>query len=168
MNGAITKSSDTLKITLPSDREIVMTRVFAAPRRLVFEAHTRPELLARWLGVHGSWSLAVCEIDLRVGGRFRYEWRNADGREMGMGGVYREIVVPERIVSTEEFDDPWFEGTAVGTLTLVEHAGRTTLTSSVLYDSREIRDAVLRTPMEQGVAAGYDTLERLLASSSPV
>ena len=153
-----------LTVTTPSDREIAMTRVFDAPRRLVFDAYTRPELLKRWLGAFGGWSMAVCEIDLRVGGSYRYVWRNSDGTEMGMRGVYREVVPPERIVATESFDDPWYEGEAVDTTVFVEKAGRTTLTTTVRYDSKEIRDAVLKSPMEQGVAASYDKLEELLAS----
>ncbi|HSB18670.1 MAG TPA: SRPBCC family protein [Anaeromyxobacteraceae bacterium] len=157
-------SPGTLKITTPSDREVAMTRVFDAPRHLVFEAYTRPELLKRWLGVHGGWSMVVCEIDLRVGGAYRYVWRGPDGSEMGMGGVYREIVPPERIVTTEKFDQSWYPGTAVGTLVLVEHGGRTTLTLTVQYESREARDAVLASPMEQGVAAGFDALAGVLAS----
>lgn len=154
----------TLKVTTPSDREIALTRVFDAPRRLVFEAFTTPALLKRWLGVHGDWSLAVCEIDLRVGGRYRYVWRRPDGTEMGMGGVYREIVKPERIVATEKFDQSWYPGEAVGTILLLEHDGRTTLTETIRYESRDARDAVLRSPMEQGVAAGFDKLADLLAS----
>ncbi len=155
-----------LTVTTPSDREIAMTRVFDAPRRLVFDAHTKPELIKRWLGAFGGWSLAVCEVDLRVGGGFRYVWRNADGREMGMRGEYREIVAPERIVSTESFDDPWYEGEAVGTLLLVEEGGRTTLTNTVRYASKEVRDAVLRSPMESGVEASYDALAEVLRSQA--
>lgn len=154
----------TLKITTPSDREIAMTREFDAPRRLVFDALTRPELLRRWLLGPDGWSLEVCEIDLRPGGRYRYEWHHKDGRQMGMGGEYREIVVPERIVSTEVFDDPWYEGEALGTVTLVEDGGRTTLTTTMRYESKEVRDAVLASPMEAGVAASYDRLEDVLAS----
>jgi len=157
-------STGTLKVTTPSDREIAMTRVFDAPRHLVFEAYTRPELLKRWLGVHNGWSLAVCEIDLRVGGRYRYVWRGPDRAEMGMGGVYKEVVAPERIVSTEKFDQSWYPGEAVGTLVLAEQGGRTTLTLTVRYESREARDAVLRSPMEQGMAAGLDKLEEVLAT----
>src|ERR1700716_4401588 len=95
------KNAAKLQVTTPSDREIAMTRVFDAPRSLVFDAFTKPELLKRWLGVLGGWTFAVCEVDLKVGGKYRYVWRGKDGREMGMGGVYREIVRPERIVSTE-------------------------------------------------------------------
>jgi uncharacterized protein YndB with AHSA1/START domain len=153
-----------LKVTTPSDREIAMTRVFDAPRHLVFEAYTRPELLKRWLGVHAGWSLAVCEIDLRVGGAYRYVWRGPNGEEMGMGGVYREVAPPERIVATERFDQSWYPGEAVGTIVMIEQGSRTTLTLTVRYESREARDAVLRSPMEQGVAAGYDKLAEVLAT----
>ena len=105
-------------MTTPTEREIVMSRVFDAPRELVFEAWTKPELLKRWLGVRNGWELAECEVDLKVGGAYRFVWRGPDGAEMGMGGVYREIVAPERLVSTEKFDDPWYEGEALDTLAL--------------------------------------------------
>lgn len=153
-----------LAITTPSDRELAMTRVFDAPKALVWEALTRPELLTRWLGVHNGWVFAVCEIDLRVGGRYRYVWRNPGGHEMGMGGEYLEIVPLERIVSTERFDQAWYEGSAVGTVTLAERDGRTTMTTTVRYESRAVRDAVLASPMETGVASAYDTLDAVLAS----
>src|SRR5207247_8670465 len=105
------KRAATLQLTTPSDREIAMTRVFDAPRKLVFDAHTKPELVKRWLLGPPGWSMPVCEIDLRVGGRFRYVWRrDNDGTQMGMGGVYREIVAPERIVNTEKFDEAWYPG----------------------------------------------------------
>ncbi len=152
-----------LKVTTPTDREIVMTRDFDAPRRLVFDALTKPELLQQWLLGPPGWTMPVCEIDLRVGGAYRYLWRNADGAEMGMRGVLREIVVPERLVATEKFDQPWYPGEAIATNVLVEQGGRTTLTLTVRYESRETRDAVLKTPMDKGVAAGYDRLEELLA-----
>jgi len=158
-------TTETLRITTPSDREIAMTRVFDAPRALVFDAHTKPALVKQWLGVFGGWSLAECEIDLKVGGTFRYVWRKSNGREMKMHGVYREIVAPERIVSTEEFDDPWYQGAAVGTLVLVEHAGKTTLTNTIRYESKEVRDAVLASPMEHGVVASYDKLAELLSTT---
>jgi len=155
----------TLSVTTPSEREIAMTRVFDAPRHMVFDAWTKPELIRRWLLGPDGWSMPVCEVDLRVGGKYRYVWRrDADGSEMGMGGVYREIVAPERIVATERFDEAWYPGEAVGTLVLVEQRGRTTLTQTLRYESREARDAVLKSPMETGVAAGYDRLEELLAT----
>jgi len=158
------KSTGTLQVTTPTDREIAMTRVFDAPPRLVYDAWTKPELLKRWLGVFGGWKLAVCEIDLKVGGTYRYVWRGPDGAEMGMRGVYREIVPSERIVCTEVFDQPWYEGEAVDTLVFVEQGGKTTATTTVLYASKAVRDAVLKSPMEHGVAAGYDRLAEILAS----
>jgi uncharacterized protein YndB with AHSA1/START domain len=157
-------NSGTLRITTPTEREIVMTRVFDAPRRLVFDAFTTPDLVKRWLLGPPGWSMPVCEIDLRVGGTYRYVWRHdRDGTEMGMGGVYREIVVPERLVSTERFDAAWYPGEGVGTLVLTEQNGRTTLTHTMLYESRAARDAVMKSNMEQGVTAGYDRLADLLA-----
>jgi uncharacterized protein YndB with AHSA1/START domain len=154
----------TLQITTPSEREIVMSRVFDAPRNLVFDAWTKPELLERWLGVRGGWSMVVCEVDLRVGGAYRFVWRGPDGAEMGMGGVYREIVSPERLVATEAFDDPWYSGEALDTTVLVEEGGKTTATTTVLYESEEIRDAVLESGMARGVAESYDTLAEYLDS----
>jgi uncharacterized protein YndB with AHSA1/START domain len=153
-----------LKLTTRGDREIVMTRVFDAPRALVFKAFTTPELVKQWLLGPPGWSMPVCEIDLRVGGRYRYVWRHTNGNEMAMGGVYREIVAPEKVVATEKFDESWYPGEAVGTILLIEQGGRTTLTQTVLYESREARDGVLKSPMESGVAAGYDRLATLLAS----
>lgn len=160
------KSAETLKITTPSERELVMTRVFDAPRTLVYDAHTKPELVRRWLLGPPGWSMPVCEIDLRVGGTYRYVWRrDRDGTEMGMGGVYREIRAPERIVSTERFDEAWYPGEAVGKLVLVEQGGKTTLTYTMLYQSREARDAVIKSNMESGVTASYDRLADLLATT---
>jgi uncharacterized protein (TIGR03086 family) len=136
-------NSGGLQVTTPGDRAIAMARVFDAPGQLVFDAWTKPELLTRWLGVFGDWSMDVCEVDPRVGGTYRFVWHGAGGATMGMRGVYREVVAPERLVSTERFDDPWYAGEAVAT----------TVTTTVLYASKEVRDAVLRTPMDKGVAA---------------
>jgi uncharacterized protein YndB with AHSA1/START domain len=158
----------TLNVTAPGDREIVMSRVVDAPRHLVFAAFTKPELIKQWLLGPPGWSMPVCEIDLRVGGSYRYVWRkNATGTEMGMGGVYHEIAPPERLVATEKFDDAWYPGEAVSTLVLTEQAGKTTITQTVLYESREARDAVLKSGMQSGVAASYDRLEEMLASPKP-
>jgi uncharacterized protein YndB with AHSA1/START domain len=161
------KNPGALRVTTPTDREIALTRVFDAPRKLVFEALTRPELLKRWLLGPPGWSMPVCEIDLRVGGSFRFVWRKDDGTEMGMGGVYREIAPPSRLVHTEVFDQSWYPGHALVTTVLVEQTGKTTLTSTILYESREARDAVLKSPMESGVAQSYDRLAKLLASTPP-
>jgi uncharacterized protein YndB with AHSA1/START domain len=153
-----------LQITTPSDREVAMTRTFDAPRRLVFDAFTKPELIKRWLGVRAGWTMPVCEVDLRVGGTYRYVWRGPKGNDMGMGGVFREIVAPERIVATEKFDDSWYAGEAVDTTVFVEQGGQTTVTTTVRYESKEARDGVLATPMATGVAESYDTLAAYLAS----
>ena len=160
------KNSATLQITTPNDRDIVMTRVFDAPRRLVFEAHTKPALVRQWLLGPDGWTMPVCEIDLRVGGRYRYVWRKEKtGEEMGMGGEYREVAAPERIVATEKFDESWYPGEAVDTTVFVEKGGRTTVTTTVRYESKEARDGVLRTPMATGVAESYDKLAEVLASA---
>lgn len=156
------KNTGTLKVTTVGDREIVMTRVFDAPRQRVFAAFTRPELLKRWFGPRG-WSLVVCEVDLKVGGTFRFVLRGPDGTEMGMRGVYREIVPPERSVHMESFDQ--FPGESQVTTVLVEQGGKTTLTATVLYPSAEVRDAVIKSGMEHGAAESYDRLAELLASA---
>lgn len=158
------KNLGKLQVTTPSDREIAMTRVFDAPRGLVFDAWTRPELLKRWLGVRGGWTFAVCEVDLRVGGAYRFVWRGPTGAEMGMGGIYREVVRSERLVATEKFDEAWYEGEALDTTTFVERGGKTTATTTVLYASRAVRDSVLQTPMLTGVAESYDKMAEVLAS----
>ncbi len=154
---------ENLKLTTRGDREIVITRAFDAPRKLVFDALTKPELVKQWLLGPDGWSMPVCEIDLKVGGKYRYVWRrDKDGTEMGMGGVYREIVAPERVVATEKFDQSWYPGEAVGTSVLTEQGGKTTLTQTILYESREARDGVLKSGMEKGVVASYDRLAKLL------
>jgi uncharacterized protein YndB with AHSA1/START domain len=155
-----------LKVTTPSEREIALTRTFDAPRDMVWDAWTRPELLQRWLGVQNGWTFPVCEIDLRVGGAYRYVWRGPTGESMGMGGVFREINAPRRLVSSEKFDDPWYEGEGVGTVTFEEKDGRTTVTMLLRYESKDIRDGVLRSPMDQGVERSYQKLDALLASTA--
>jgi uncharacterized protein YndB with AHSA1/START domain len=158
------KQTEVLKLTKQGDREIVMTRAFHAPRRLVFDALTKPELVKRWLIGPPGWSMPVCEIDLQVGGSYRYVWRHTDGKEMGVRGVYRDIVPQERVICTERFDEAWYPGEALLTTTLVEQDGKTTLTSTVLYVSKEARDGVLKSGMENGVAASYDRLAELVSS----
>lgn len=144
-----------------------MTRVFDAPRKLIFDAHTKPDLVRQWLLGPPGWSMPVCEMDLRVGGTYRWVWRHdRDGRTMGMGGICREIAAPERLVATERFDEAWYPGEALNTLVLVEKGGRTTVTQTTRYESREARDAVIKADMEKGVTASYDRLAELLASTS--
>lgn len=150
-------------ITAPGDLEVVMTRVFDAPRHLVFHAFTKPELVKRWLLGPDGWSMPICEIDLKVGGRYRYQWRrDKDGQTMATGGVFREIVAGERIVHTEKFEEPWFEGEAVVTTRFDERDGKTTVSMTILYEKREIRDGVLKSGMERGVAKSYERLADIL------
>ena len=153
-----------LKLTTRGDREIVMARAFDAPRKLVFDAFTKPALVKQWLLGPDGWSMPVCEVDLKVGGKYRYVWRNEDGREMGMGGTYREIVRPERIVHTELFDEAWYAGESINTWTLTEKGDDTTLAVTMRYETRETRDGVLESGMESGVATSYDRLDDIFAA----
>jgi uncharacterized protein YndB with AHSA1/START domain len=155
---------NTLKLTTQGDRGIVMTRVFEAPRHLVFEAFTKPELLKRWLLGPPGWEMVVCQVALKVGDRYRYEWRNTDGVQFGIGGVCREFVPPERLVTAELMDG--YPPEYLVTANFVEQNGKTTLTTTLLYESREIRDAVLKSGMEGGVAASYDRLDEVLEPTS--
>ena len=154
-------NTGTLVVSTPTDREVVLTRVFDAPRHLVFDCFTKPDLLKRWFGPRG-WSLPVCEVDFRVGGAWRFVLQGPDGRKMGMRGVYREITPPERTIHTESFDD--YPGESIVTAVLTESDGQTTLTATVLYESREIRDAVIKSGMEHGAAESYDKMAELLAT----
>ena len=154
-----------LVVTTPSEREILMTRVFGAPRQLVFDAFTKPDLVRRWLLGPDGWTMPVCEIDLRVGGRYRYVWRNEkSGKEMATGGVFRDVAAPERLVNTEKFEDPWYPGEAIVTTTFEEERGRTTVRQSMRLESREIRDGILKSGMESGVERSYERLEEELAA----
>jgi uncharacterized protein YndB with AHSA1/START domain len=163
-------NSATLKVTTPTDREILITREFNAPRTLVWDAMSKPELVKQWLFGPDGWTMTVCENDLRVGGTFHWAWRGPDGTEMSMRGVNREVVPPERNVRTEsfEFGCDAQEGEQIGTLILTEQAGKTKLSITILYPSKEARDAALASGMEQGMAAGYDRLDNLLASTDGI
>ncbi|MBX9583760.1 MAG: SRPBCC family protein [Gemmataceae bacterium] len=153
-----------MTLTAAGDREVVITRSFDAPRERVWDAYTKPDLLKRWLSGPPGWTLAGCEIDLRPGGRYRFVWRDPDGAETGMGGVYREVARPERLVYTELFDQDWTGGETVETVVLTEQDGRTLLTSTIRYASPEGRAAALSCPMEEGMAASYDELAAALAA----
>ena len=154
---------DSFKMSTPSDREIQVTRVFDAPRDLVFEAFTKPELVKRWLLGPPGWSMPVCDIDLKVGGAYRYLWHNdSDGREMGLNGVFREIVKPKLLVATE--NPTWYSSEALDTTTFVADGGATRMTITVLYETKEVRDAALRSGMDRGMAMSYDRLEELMSS----
>src|SRR5262249_10954533 len=154
----------TLQVSAEGDREILMEREFDAPRDHLFDAWTKQEFLKRWMLGPDGWSLAVCDVDLSVGGAYRYLWCHADGREMGSRGVYREVTPPERLVFTESFDDTWYPGESVLTTVFTEKAGKTTLTTRIRYVSQAARDTVLKSNMEKGVAASYDRLAGLVES----
>lgn len=146
------------------DNELVISRAFNAPKDLVFQAHTECRYMKRWMYGPEGWSLDVCESDLRVGGKYRWVWKK-DDIQMGAGGEYREIDRPNRIVCTEQFDDPWYPGEAISTVVLDEKDGVTTLTNTMRYVSKEARDGILQSPMEEGLSMSYDRLEALLVES---
>jgi len=158
-------SSGSAIVTLPADNQILVTREFDAPADLVFKALTTPELVKQWWGANRG-AVTLCEIDLRVGGRWRYVMDAANGMEVGFHGEYREIVPNERLVHTEAFEgapDPDANASVV-TTELAEHDGRTTMTVLMEFPSREIRDAVIATGMESGMQESYDALEEVAAS----
>lgn len=146
--------------TTPTDQEIVMIRTFDAPRELVFAAFTQPEHLPHWMLGPEGWTMPVCEIDLRPGGEWRFVWRKDDGSEMEMTGVYREVSAPERVVNTESWGAEWPE--TVNTMVLTEEDGRTTVTSTLFYPSKEARDAAMATGMKEGASLSYDRLAEYL------
>jgi uncharacterized protein YndB with AHSA1/START domain len=145
----VMKNTGTLAVSLPSDCEIALRRVFRAPRQLVYDAFSKPEILKLWFGPRG-WSLVTCDVDAQVGGGFRFVVRGPDGRELGMRGVYRELSPPERSIHSESFDD--FPGESLVTTVLTERDGETTLVATILYASKEVRDAVIKSGMEGGAA----------------
>jgi uncharacterized protein YndB with AHSA1/START domain len=162
MNARAKEKIGALEVETPGDREVVVTRTFAAPRRLVFDAHTRPELIRRWqLGPPG-WTMPICEIDFRVGGKYRYGWAHPTEGSFEMSGVYREIVAPERIVHTETYEQ-W---ESLCTLTLTEKGGRTLLRYSMVFPSREVRDTALGTGMTGGMEQSYARLDGMLAGTT--
>lgn len=151
----------TATVSLPSDREILITRVFDAPAALVWEAMTRPEHVRRWWGWETS-PLVVCDIDLRVGGSWRYVSREPDGTEFGWHGTYKELDGPHRLVSTEVFEG-FPDAGSVNTMTLTERDGTTTLTTMVLHESNEYRDGHINSGMEGGMQHSFNRLEDLLS-----
>ena len=158
------RNPGTLQLSTPSDCEIRMKRMFAASRSRVFSAFTKPELLKRWFIGKPGGTLAVCQVAAKAGDSFRYVWRDPDGSEMGMSGVCLEMKRPERLVATEQFDQPWYPGQATGTITLTEEGGITTLTQTIRYESQAARDLVLQTQIEHAVALGYERLSEFLKS----
>lgn len=160
-------TAQSLKITTPSDTEIVITREFDAPRSKVWAAMTEPQLLQRWLSGPPGWTMTECENDLRAGGAFRHVWRDTSGTTMAMRGTNKEIQRPERVVRTETFEMGCEAqtGEQIGTMVLTEKAGpRTAMSLTIRYPSKEARDAALASGMEHGMNAGYANLDQLLAA----
>jgi uncharacterized protein YndB with AHSA1/START domain len=159
---AAVTSSGTAKVMLPGDEQILITREFDAPKHLVYKAWTTPELVKRWWsGNRGE--MTIAEIDLRVGGAWRYVMVTDGGFEVAFHGEYREIVPNERIVSTEVYEG-MPEGEALNTVTFTELGGRTTLTVLVQHASKEARDAHISSGMETGMQEGMDLLEEVAVS----
>ena len=155
-------NSDTFKVTTPSDHEIRMTRLFDAPRHLVFEAMTKPEHVKRWWGCLGQgYSVPVCEIDLRPGGAWRFVNRHPKG-EAAFHGEYREITPPSRLVFTEIFEE-FPDSVSVVTTDFIEEGGKTRMTATVRYPSKDVRDIVIASGMSTGAGISYDRLEDLVA-----
>ena len=151
----------TVNVTTPSDVEIQVARAFDAPAQRIFDFHTKPGLVRQWLLGPPGWSMPICEIDLRVGGAYRYHWRSDAGdREFGVRGVFQEVDAPRRIVNTEQMDGR--DGEAQVTLTFLESAGKTTLTTTIRFASKQARDEALETGMTDGMAMSYDRLETSL------
>jgi uncharacterized protein YndB with AHSA1/START domain len=163
-----------VQVSTPNDREVVVTREFDATAQLVWDAHTKPELLKQWLLGPPGWSMPYCAVDLRVGGKYRYVWRNDEnGAEFGSYGEHLEVTPVERIVTTERMDGldgqpidherPVEAGEpSVNTLTLAERNGRTTLTIAQVFPSKEIRDMAVGSGMTDGMAISYDNLDAVL------
>jgi uncharacterized protein YndB with AHSA1/START domain len=157
-------NSGTFTVTTPSDREIRMTRLFDAPRALVFEAMTKPEHIRNWWGNLGDgYSVPVCEVDFRVGGKWRFVNRTPKGEDAAFYGEYREIDRPGRVVFTEIFE-PFPDVVSVVTSVLTEENGKTRMVATVEYPTREVRDMVRSTGMERGAAISYDRLEDVARS----
>jgi uncharacterized protein YndB with AHSA1/START domain len=155
-------NSDTFKVSTPSDTDIHMTRLFEAPRQLVFEAMTKPEHVRRWWGcISEGHSVTVCEIDLRVGGAWRFVHRGPEGEYPAFYGVYKEIDAPGRLVYTEIFE-PYPDNGSLVTQVLTEENGKTRLDLTARYESIAVRDMVIKTGMEKGAAISYDRLEDLV------
>lgn len=159
----------TLEVTTPSDLEIVMTRMFDAPRHLVWDALTKPELIRRWLYAPEGWTMTACEGNPEVGGTFRWAWNGPDGKPaLAIWGVNREVVPPAKVVHTEtmELGDGVPLGELLATVVLTEHGGKTALRMTLFFPSKEARDGALASGMAHGVAAGYDRLDEILAATA--
>jgi len=144
-----------------NDLEIEITRSFDAPRQLVFDCFTKPELLKTWMIGPEGWDFQECKVDLRVRGKFRFVWQNKEGTKMGVSGVYKEVLSPERLVNTELVEAGPTSTETISTLILEERQGKTFMSNSVRYSSKAIRDAAMSGNLEEGMAASYHRLETL-------
>ena len=160
-----TQIAPQLQVTTPNDTDIVLTREFDAPRHLVWKAFTTPELLLRWLGPEHS-PMIECDLDLRVGGKYHFAWSVPPSSTLTSDGVFREILAPQRYTSTERMamDGQFFPGEAINAHVFEEREGKTTVTITGRYDSKETRDAVVASGMAGGVAESYQRLDALLSS----
>jgi uncharacterized protein YndB with AHSA1/START domain len=165
-------TTDKAQVTLPSDREVKVTRSFRAPRALVYRAYTEPALVRRWLLGPPGWTMPVCEMDVRVGGQYKWRWRSEDkGSEFGFAGTFREVQPPSRLVHTEAYEPGTVGGEypgepAIVTVTFSEDGGVTTVTSLIDFGSKEARDAAVATGMTDGMEQSYQLLDRLLENRS--
>ena len=156
-----------LSVSTPSDVEIVMTRAFDAPRRLVWDAMTRPEFVRRWLYTPDGWEMTTCEMDVRVGGKFRWAWNGPDGKQaLAISGEHREVIPPQKVVHTELMemgcDGCPPTGELLATIELTERDGKTQMRMTLLFNSKEARDGALQSGMEHGMNLGYERLDELL------
>jgi uncharacterized protein YndB with AHSA1/START domain len=152
-----------LAVSTPNDTDVVVTRSFAAPRDLIFDCHTRPELVQRWLTGPDGWTMPVCEIDLRPGGKFRYVWSKPGNPDLHMSGEFREIDRPKRVVHVERFDEDWAGGEQSTVTTVFEEkSGRTHMTMTIRFSSKQVREAAMATGMTEGMNTSYDRLETTL------
>jgi len=161
-----------LEVTLPSDREVRVVRTFNAPRKLVWDAHTKPELAQKWMLGPPGWTMPVCEMDVRVGGSYRWRWRSQeDGKEFGFFGEYREVDAPNRIVHAENYDPGDVGGAmqsgepAIITTEFKEAGGVTTLTTTMVFPSKEARDGAVSTGMTDGMEQSYQLLDDVVAKA---
>ena len=154
-----------ITLSTPSDNELAISRAFDAPRAKVFAAISTPESIKSWLQGPPGWTMTECAIESKSGTPYRFAWRNgADGTSMGLGGTITEAVVPEKLVATEKFDQPWYPGEALVSQSLSEAAGKTTLTITIRYPSKDVRDGVMNSGMTTGMQMNYDRLAVLLAA----
>ncbi len=149
-------------VTRQGDHAIVVTRRFNAPSELVFDAFTKPEMMKEWFHGPPGWKLTTCEVDLHPGGAYRRVWSNDAGESMGMGGVFTEVERPVPVVRTERYDQPWYEGEAVGTFTLSAVEKGTLMTLTIEYGSQAVRDQVMASPVMAGMETGYAGLDKYL------